>query len=171
VLHNGLAKRFDIRHGDLRDPEILKDELYDLITGNPPYFPQEQMMSDAVASHAQKQACVWGVCVCMCICVTPCVLHVRTCTWCVCVCVCVCSCVCVYLSRLKSGRIRVHMCICISYVSRSHRLADTSCGVTYATTVMPPPGTLRREGSLRWSFPFPLLFKCSECGLERRRQG
>jgi len=106
VLHNGLAKRFDIRHGDLRDPEILKDELYDLITGNPPYFPQEQMMSDAVASHAQKQACVWGVCVCMCICVTPCVLHVRTCTWCVCVCVCVLVRLCV----LVSSQIRTYTC-------------------------------------------------------------
>jgi hypothetical protein len=91
VLHNGLATRFDIRHGDLRDPEILKDELYDLITGNPPYFPQEQMMSDAVASHPQKQAsvcvCVGGgmrvhcVCACVYACAHMCEVCVRAAGW------------------------------------------------------------------------------------------
>jgi hypothetical protein len=97
VLHNGLATRFDIRHGDLRDPEILKDELYDLITGNPPYFPQEQMKSDAVASHPQKQAsvCVWGGS-CVYILFVHVCIHVCTCARCVCVCLCarasVCAC-------------------------------------------------------------------------------
>ncbi|MHB0972357.1 MAG: tRNA1(Val) (adenine(37)-N6)-methyltransferase [Thermoanaerobaculia bacterium] len=40
VSYNGIADRFDIRLGDLRDPEILKDVApFDLVLGSPPYFP------------------------------------------------------------------------------------------------------------------------------------
>src|SRR3954453_21808345 len=40
IRYNGLEDRFTIRHGDLRDPEILADAApFDLVTGSPPYFP------------------------------------------------------------------------------------------------------------------------------------
>jgi tRNA1Val (adenine37-N6)-methyltransferase len=40
VRYNGLESRFDIRHGDLRDPGVLADAApFDLVTGSPPYFP------------------------------------------------------------------------------------------------------------------------------------
>lgn len=40
VRHNGLEGRVTLRHGDLRDPELLGgEEPFDLVTGSPPYFP------------------------------------------------------------------------------------------------------------------------------------
>lgn len=37
---NGLADRFDPRHGDLRDPAVLAGEApFDLVTGAPPFMP------------------------------------------------------------------------------------------------------------------------------------
>jgi tRNA1(Val) A37 N6-methylase TrmN6 len=39
VRHNGLADRFDLREGDLRDPAALEGEApFDLVLGAPPYF-------------------------------------------------------------------------------------------------------------------------------------
>lgn len=41
VAFNGLADRFRLVHGDLRDPSVLADEPpFDLVTGSPPYFPE-----------------------------------------------------------------------------------------------------------------------------------
>lgn len=52
---NGLAERFDIREGDLRDPGILApDERFDLVLGSPPYFPRG---SGVEGDHPQKVAC------------------------------------------------------------------------------------------------------------------
>jgi tRNA1(Val) A37 N6-methylase TrmN6 len=51
VSYNGIADRFDIRLGDLRDPEILKDVApFDLVLGSPPYFPP----GTAVASEREQ---------------------------------------------------------------------------------------------------------------------
>ena len=131
VLHNGLAPRFEIRHGDLRDPHVLKDELYDLITANPPYFHKEQV--NAAASHPQKQACLRvcvSVCLCVCVSVCPCVrvsvclsVSVSVCmsvclrlSVCLCVCVSVCLCVCVCLC--VSVCVSVRLCVCVSVCVR-----------------------------------------------------
>ncbi|MBK7995425.1 MAG: methyltransferase [Blastocatellia bacterium] len=55
VKFNGLENRYEIRHGDLRDPAILsKDEKFDLILGSPPYFPMDAGIHGA---HPQKIAC------------------------------------------------------------------------------------------------------------------
>lgn len=52
---NGLENRFDIRHGDLRDPSVLgPDETFDLVLGSPPYFPPG---SGVESEHPQKLAC------------------------------------------------------------------------------------------------------------------
>lgn len=52
---NGLEDRCDIRHGDFRDPGILRDdELFDLVLGSPPYFPPG---SGPLGDHPQKIAC------------------------------------------------------------------------------------------------------------------
>src|SRR6202142_411233 len=53
--YNGIEDRYEIRAGDFRAPEILRDdEKFDLITGSPPYFP----LGDGVESgHPQKLAC------------------------------------------------------------------------------------------------------------------
>jgi tRNA1Val (adenine37-N6)-methyltransferase len=41
VAFNGLADRFRLYHGDLRDPSVLAgEEPFDLVTGSPPYFPE-----------------------------------------------------------------------------------------------------------------------------------
>ncbi len=41
VAYNGLADRFRLYHGDLRDLSILAtEEPFDLVTGSPPYFPE-----------------------------------------------------------------------------------------------------------------------------------
>jgi tRNA1(Val) A37 N6-methylase TrmN6 len=55
ITWNGLDDRFDVRHGDLRDPKILSDdERFDLILGSPPYFPME---AGTGGNHPQKVAC------------------------------------------------------------------------------------------------------------------
>lgn len=55
VAYNGLQDRFDIRHGDIRDPSILGDEeTFDLILGSPPYWPTT---AGIVSEHPQKAAC------------------------------------------------------------------------------------------------------------------
>lgn len=52
---NELIDRYEIRHGDFRDPELLSaDEKFDLIMGSPPYFPLEAGIH---GSHPQKIAC------------------------------------------------------------------------------------------------------------------
>jgi tRNA1(Val) A37 N6-methylase TrmN6 len=40
IAYNGLAPRFTLYHGDLRDAALLADEEpFDLVTGSPPYWP------------------------------------------------------------------------------------------------------------------------------------
>jgi tRNA1(Val) A37 N6-methylase TrmN6 len=52
---NGLTERYEIRHGDFRDADVIKpDEKFDLITGSPPYFPPG---SGVESEHPQKLAC------------------------------------------------------------------------------------------------------------------
>jgi tRNA1(Val) A37 N6-methylase TrmN6 len=52
---NGITDRYDIRHGDFRDPDIIaEDETFDLVTGSPPYFPRG---TGSEAEHPQKAAC------------------------------------------------------------------------------------------------------------------
>lgn len=43
VARSGFAERVQIRHGDIRDPELLESfgGAFDLVTGTPPYFPPE----------------------------------------------------------------------------------------------------------------------------------
>lgn len=53
--YNGLEDRYEIRHGDFRDPSvILENEKFDLITGSPPYFPEGTALE---AEHPQAIAC------------------------------------------------------------------------------------------------------------------
>lgn len=53
--YNGLERRYEIRHGDFRQAEILKaGEQFDLILGSPPYFP---MGAGVEGDHPQKVAC------------------------------------------------------------------------------------------------------------------
>ena len=48
---NGLASRFTLYQGDLRDASVLANEApFDLVTGSPPYFPPGTAMA---ADHAQ----------------------------------------------------------------------------------------------------------------------
>lgn len=55
MAYNGLGNRFEIRHGDFRDANILgPDETFDLVLGSPPYFP---VPAGTVADHDQKAAC------------------------------------------------------------------------------------------------------------------
>lgn len=52
---NGLAERFDIRHGDFREPGALApEERFDLVLGSPPYFPPG---TGAISDHPQRHAC------------------------------------------------------------------------------------------------------------------
>lgn len=39
VAVNGLGHRVTMRHGDLRDPRVLPERGFDLVTGSPPYIP------------------------------------------------------------------------------------------------------------------------------------
>jgi len=51
VAYNGLSDRYHIREGDLRDPELFRDEPpFDLVLGSPPYWPVGTRME---ASHPQ----------------------------------------------------------------------------------------------------------------------
>jgi len=53
--YNGLDARYEIRHGDFRDPSILNaDEQFDLVLGSPPYFPEG---TGITGDHPQKVAC------------------------------------------------------------------------------------------------------------------
>ncbi len=53
--YNGLSDRYDIRHGDFRDPDVLADvEPFDLVLGSPPYFPTPD---GTPGDHPQKVAC------------------------------------------------------------------------------------------------------------------
>lgn len=53
--YNGLEDRYEIREGDFREPALLrKDEVFDLILGSPPYFPEG---SGVIGDHPQKVAC------------------------------------------------------------------------------------------------------------------
>ncbi|CAN5819313.1 methyltransferase [soil metagenome] len=52
---NGLTDRYEIRQGDFRDSDILRDdEKFDLVLGSPPYFP---IGSGPEGDHPQKIAC------------------------------------------------------------------------------------------------------------------
>ncbi|MEP6662106.1 MAG: methyltransferase [Verrucomicrobiota bacterium] len=52
---NGLENRYEIRHGDFRDGNVLRsDETFDLVLGSPPYFPPG---SGVEGDHPQKIAC------------------------------------------------------------------------------------------------------------------
>ncbi len=56
---NQLEHRYEIRHGDLRDPSILgENEKFDLILGSPPYFPLD---AGILGDHPQKVACRFEV--------------------------------------------------------------------------------------------------------------
>lgn len=53
--YNGLEDRYEIRHGDFRDPALLgENEKFDLILGSPPYFPMD---AGVHGDHPQKIAC------------------------------------------------------------------------------------------------------------------
>jgi tRNA1Val (adenine37-N6)-methyltransferase len=53
--YNGLEPRYEIRHGDFREPAMLKpDEKFDLVLGSPPYFP---IGTGIEGDHPQKIAC------------------------------------------------------------------------------------------------------------------
>jgi tRNA1(Val) A37 N6-methylase TrmN6 len=53
--YNGLTERYEIRHGDFRDPALLhEDERFDLVLGSPPYFPPGTGLE---GDHPQKVAC------------------------------------------------------------------------------------------------------------------
>lgn len=55
ALWNGLDDRYEIRHGDFRDPGVLgEEEKFDLVLGSPPYFPPG---SGPEGDHPQKIAC------------------------------------------------------------------------------------------------------------------
>lgn len=52
---NGLEARYEIRHGDFRDPGLLAPaEEFDLVLGSPPYFP---VGTGPEGDHPQKVAC------------------------------------------------------------------------------------------------------------------
>ncbi len=55
AAYNGLTARYEIRHGDFRDPARLgADERFDLVLGSPPYFP---VGTGVEGDHPQKVAC------------------------------------------------------------------------------------------------------------------
>lgn len=59
VRLNGLEDRYEIRHGDFREPSALgPDERFDLILGSPPYFP---LGTGVLGNHPQKVACRFEV--------------------------------------------------------------------------------------------------------------
>jgi tRNA1(Val) A37 N6-methylase TrmN6 len=54
AAYNGLLDRYEVRHGDFRDPALLRsDEQFDLVLGSPPYFPPGTGIE---ADHPQKVA-------------------------------------------------------------------------------------------------------------------
>lgn len=59
VRYNGLENRYEIRHGDFREPSILDaNEKFDLVLGSPPYFPLDTGIH---GDHPQKIACRFEV--------------------------------------------------------------------------------------------------------------
>jgi len=53
--YNGLEHRYEIRHGDFREPAMLSPtEKFDLVLGSPPYFP---IGTGIERDHPQKIAC------------------------------------------------------------------------------------------------------------------
>lgn len=57
--YNGLGGRYEIRHGDFRDPGALgAGERFDLVLGSPPYFP---LGTGAEGDHPQKVQCRFEV--------------------------------------------------------------------------------------------------------------
>lgn len=59
AVYNGLAARYEIRHGDFRDPQALgADERFDLVLGSPPYFP---LGTGVEGDHPQKVQCRFEV--------------------------------------------------------------------------------------------------------------
>jgi tRNA1(Val) A37 N6-methylase TrmN6 len=52
--YNGLTDRYEIRQGDFREPGVIGEETFDLITGSPPYFPPG---SGVESGHPQRLAC------------------------------------------------------------------------------------------------------------------
>ena len=55
AAYNGLQARYEIRHGDFREPRALRDdETFDLVLGSPPYFPPG---TGVEGDHPQKIAC------------------------------------------------------------------------------------------------------------------
>lgn len=55
AAYNGLADRYEIRHGDFRDDNVLAaGERFDLVLGSPPYFPPGTGIE---GDHPQKIAC------------------------------------------------------------------------------------------------------------------
>lgn len=53
--YNGLEGRWEIRTGDFREDTCFEqDEVFDLVTGTPPYFPPE---AGVLSEHPQKVAC------------------------------------------------------------------------------------------------------------------
>jgi len=56
---NGLGDRYEIRHGDFRDSNVLREgDLFDLVLGSPPYFP---LGSGSEGDHPQKISCRFEV--------------------------------------------------------------------------------------------------------------
>ena len=52
VAHNGLGRRVELRHGDLRDPAMVPEgPVFDLVTGSPPYQP---LGMGVVSPHPQR---------------------------------------------------------------------------------------------------------------------
>ncbi len=59
AAYNGLEGRYEIRHGDFREPAALADdERFDLVLGSPPYFP---LGTGIEGDHPQKVACRFEV--------------------------------------------------------------------------------------------------------------
>jgi tRNA1(Val) A37 N6-methylase TrmN6 len=57
--YNGLTARYEIRHGDFRDPSLLAaGERFDLVLGSPPYFP---LGTGNEGDHPQKVHCRFEV--------------------------------------------------------------------------------------------------------------
>ena len=55
AAYNGLDGRYEIRHGDFRDQDVLRaGERFDLVLGSPPYFP---LGTGIEGDHPQKVAC------------------------------------------------------------------------------------------------------------------
>jgi tRNA1(Val) A37 N6-methylase TrmN6 len=55
AAYNGLESRYEIRHGDFREPgSFAPDERFDLVLGSPPYFPSGTGIE---GDHPQKVAC------------------------------------------------------------------------------------------------------------------